>query len=1583
MSGGRQNDKAPSDSSKSEYQECEETYNSPQPFSMDTISSFLGNETFQSSMFLISILMILHRRTAFTRSLFLIFFSLFVIKQLSREGDFTEYGLIDYVKVCFSLHKQEEERQADQRQSEQNSYEDIDMDEIVPQGPDEDISIYTNLITVLINGVVGYKAKGKLTESLLAITKSTDTQYKNVSLSVIWISSKLHDFFHNTMQMENVAEYFYVNVISDLKVKDFLDRVSRFISIMNAGSPSSHAYCTEVYETYTKEGSIIVKGLDRSTYEYRAVMNACTKLTNLKQVMDNIRTSLSGDRIEPVGVLIRGVPGCFKSILMSRIGNVVAKHTIPLEWKEDFNSAPKDFHYSIPNDKFFDGYTNKAWVSYVDDIFQKRDSVGDENSDALKIIKMINSAPYVLPMAEASSKNNMFFRSAFVLATTNLPRWSMIESIIDVKAVQRRFNVELTVKIADKYLDPETGMLDYSLLPNLPIDIGDFHIDDSTTIPNDFWHITMISKKANKPDQESVVSVLDVIKLIITEHHERIKQFYVNKTFNATLADQLSTQLDFEFQSSSIFSKLCATTLVPQGLANEDIFDSQQAGLDYEFYHYLDHLDHEDYMVYDDLFYSMCKELGRNDLYIIGFKIFIRKFLSFPINNVVITAENYHTPRDLFLKLYHLINLRIIDNRDVYSSDKDYSLIDQAKDILGDCLNRCHRFVINISKFIKKNLHYLLLGGVIIGPILYWASGFFRSIITPMSQSIDTSRLGKRVGVKHTINLADQRHHIIVRPQGFILHNVTFDNIPNLTWSDFGSRTNTNDIISSVFNKYFFIIYLITPDKDDPTKFKTERLGHGLNIKGQLFLIPFHFIYQLHRVSMKSDYKGAHIVLTNTTQSNRYNLTLEDFILGFKTTADAANKDTCIVEIKVAQKMSAGLIRFVMKDSDVLQIKRVTNYPATIAGSYQIEFGKPNLSLRSVKTRAKYNNTAIVINATWDDENPHYKLFDTISYRGDFGPGDCGSLLMCTESNFENRIINGIHVAGDPTNGYGTTFTQESLNALIDESFGPIECFLEEEEPDYFVASTEIVSQSGLNRIGILTPKYTPSEIHKSDIKKSVLYGCLPYPYNKVGTLPSRLKKFTKDGIEINPMRLALNKYGKLPSTIPMKFIDGAVKSYSNLIHMYSPFLPGGKRIIDTKESLHCFDNVNSIASSTSAGFPMTIKTANEDNLKKEYFDAIRDNDLEKQESVYLRIAKLVDECILKYNENVRPYWLYKDSLKDETIDYKKALIGKTRMFSGSPFILLVLFRKYFGSFINMYTNSNIDVGSAIGINPYGKAWDSLARNLSMFDANPDAIDKGAGDFSGYDTTEFASILNRILDIINDWYGFENKDENHIRSCLWAEITNSRHVAEGNVYEWFSGMPSGNPMTAIINTMYNNLVFRIAYQFANLDVDDFNCTVYLCCLGDDNIFSTHPGISSIFNEMTLPDLMRQCGMKYTTELKGTATVPARKLSNVEFLKRSFVLDRSLNRWVAPLREEAIINMLNWTKKGLCDDQITVDNMVFALREFSLHGIYKFNYWKTVLLNLKTMYLPNINPHSEFEVDFDNAYSNVLKEEYYF
>nr|QDH87291.1 MAG: hypothetical protein H4BulkLitter2229153_000001 [Picornavirales sp.] len=133
--------------------------------------------------------------------------------------------------------------------------------------------------------------------------------------------------------------------------------------------------------------------------------------------------------------------------------------------------------------------------------------------------------------------------------------------------------------------------------------------------------------------------------------------------------------------------------------------------------------------------------------------------------------------------------------------------------------------------------------------------------------------------------------------------------------------------------------------------------------------------------------------------------------------------------------------------------------------------------------------------------------------------------------------------------------------------------------------------------------------------------------------------------------------------------------------------------------------------------------------------------------------------------------------------------------------------------------------------------------------------------------------------------------------------------------------------------------------------------------------------------MLLPAAMHSLGQIYTTETKTEASEVFRNLEDIEFLKRKFIFSIEANRYIAPLRPESMINMLNWTKKKKngkerkSPEQITVDNIATALREFALHGKNTYKYWYSELIKLKEDYYEGY----EFECLVHRDYHMALTE----
>lgn len=1446
--------------------------------------------------------------------------------------------------------------------------DELEMEVMVPQGLEEVLPSFGAVLLSCLYLITGYKAKSSILDALHTVSKVNEGQIKNTSAFLLSLSSKLSDFFER-MDMSTIAKYFYVELVSDENVREYIGKVNKFVASLNAGCPSSEAYYIDVYEDLCRAGKKLADSLDKKTTDYSSVRDCIKSLESANKKVVGLRAALSGSRVEPVGILIKGPPGVFKSVLCSRLITVVTKMTMPEDWVVDYERDPKSFLYSVPVDKFFDGYTPKAWVALFDDIYQARDAVGTDSSDALKTIKMINSQPYTLQMADVGSKNSTFFRSPFVFATTNLTNFSLLQSVQDYQAVERRWHIELNIKTNPYFLDEE-GKVDFMKLPNADSSFLDGDSEISTFIPNDFWLIDVVERRGNSSVLHKDIAIDDVINLIVEKHYSFIKNYHINARNESQLAADLTAKVEDNKKRRSRFAAQMKRTYEPQGLSSSDP-NSKEYG---SFEHYFSDLSFQYQRRFLNDFFEMCYsgfDTPRMDLFdhgIKGIDLHIKRF-------------------DPTLDLFDLTDPKGSFNMCVYLNHS-YRRVELAGycpftgEKLTQVLTSSEKVVASIRNSFKKVLKvlwdykYVLLTSGLFATGLYWIVGFLKSMLVFDAQSIDMKTTGMKIGKPNVGKLSTRLDQIHVIPQGMGKFPFEFDILPKVDSSLLGSPGNTNDVIAKTLNKYMYIVYLVVPSDDIAKPLTCTRLGHAINVSSTYFLVPLHFVYQINTICNSKGYSGAQIVFSTVTRSNKYVITAEDFVVNFSTNDYSAERDICIVNVLVAHRNSIGMLNHFLTENDVEYLNRNRTFQATILGTYSSNSNSASFVVRNNVVRASINND-VRVKTNWEKEDYIYILSCTAAYKGSFGSGDCGSLLVVDFNNFSNRCFAGIHVAGGSNDGHSTFLTRELIEELLKSVPGFKRIPFVEEESGVYYDHVIMEPQGNMSQVGKLFSHCSYKVMSSSEIKKSKFHSKLPSPHNVVKTIPCKLRPFERDGILIDPVHESLKHYGKEPVCIPYEFLQKAKTSYEALIFRYSKRCNNSKKLLTFDESIHVYDNLNSISSSTSAGYPMVVDSF--DNLKKNYFSAIAENCVDKIASSKKAIEDEASRILELYSKGIRPVWLYKDTLKDQKKDREKVLAGSGRMFSGVPFILLYLFKVYFGSFMSEFYYMNLDVGSAIGINPYSAEWDTLARKLLKFSTSSSDPCIGAGDYSKYDAHLQPSILQAVLDIVNNWYGYGDLTATNIRTQLWAEITNSKHVFNNVVYEWFSSMPSGNPMTAIINTIANNLIFRIAFQFADLDIDCFNDNVYMVALGDDNAFSVSEAYRENFNEFTLKDLMSQCGFVYTTEFKEDAVTKFRSLCNVEFLKRTFRYDKSLGLWLSPLRLEAITEMLNWTKKGPIGDQIAVDNAVIALRELTLHGKEVYDYWFCTLTELAGSLYPDVHSNGDYVCDHFEALKKVTQD----
>jgi hypothetical protein len=288
-------------------------------------------------------------------------------------------------------------------------------------------------------------------------------------------------------------------------------------------------------------------------------------------------------------------------------------------------------------------------------------------------------------------------------------------------------------------------------------------------------------------------------------------------------------------------------------------------------------------------------------------------------------------------------------------------------------------------------------------------------------------------------------------------------------------------------------------------------------------------------------------------------------------------------------------------------------------------------------------------------------------------------------------------------------------------------------------------------------------------------------------------------------------------------------------------------------------------------------------------------------------------------------------------------------MINACPLEHLIEVRQLFMAFAMWIQSNRIDNGICVGINSYSDEWHKLATKLK---SKGNSVD--AGDFSEFDYSELAPILWSILHIINRWYG--NADGNNkARETAWYEVVNSVHINGSFIYHLISSLPSGHPLTVIINSMYVQMAFRYVWVLLHRgnpsSLENFNEHLYVASYGDDNVHNKSFYAQSIMSEERLIELFKIIGLKYTNEKKDGIVKKLRTLADVSFLKREFRFEKSIMKYVAPLTLETVLEFVYWTKKGAQSEEITRQNVDNCLMELSLHPVEIFDkYSSTLLLN---------------------------------
>jgi hypothetical protein len=525
---------------------------------------------------------------------------------------------------------------------------------------------------------------------------------------------------------------------------------------------------------------------------------------------------------------------------------------------------------------------------------------------------------------------------------------------------------------------------------------------------------------------------------------------------------------------------------------------------------------------------------------------------------------------------------------------------------------------------------------------------------------------------------------------------------------------------------------------------------------------------------------------------------------------------------------------------------------------------------------------------------------------------------------FRNKVI-GFHYAGftDKAGGCMIPLFREDFESIMVNEVSQLDVEGVKYEP--IDLPLEVHKQGVTNLVPFTSTRtqFEKTSIHGKIQTSTVKPAKLGRLTDPDGPAMKGLLKNTKDVVAIDPDLLLQAK-----ESVRCRLFLGKTEEYERRILTFDEAVAG----------IEGTSYIRGINRSRSAGWPWCLQT---NDGKKAWFgkEAWILNG-EKPDEVRRRVEQLQDQMTCNEWEPA----VFIDTQKDETRSIEKVDAGKTRMFAAAPMDFIILFRIYFLGFISCVMRNRIRNEVCVGIQAQSRDWDKLARYL--LEPGQDIV---AGDFSNYDGDLHPDIMKTICELINEWYDDEWSQH---RRIIFQSLCHSTHICEKFVYSLTHSQPSGNPGTAIINSIYNSIVCRLCYYqlekenglTGSVMHDRFNLHVRMASYGDDNLLSVGDG-SKWFTMREMARVMPLFGMTYTSEQKDGKLYDFKNLRDCFFLQRGFRFDDETGAWFGPLKQDSINERMNWMQRVPNKEEVLQLNMVGAVAEWALHDQETFEKWR--------------------------------------
>lgn len=1308
-------------------------------------------------------------------------------------------------------------------------------------------------------------------------------------------------------------------------------------------------------------------------------------------------------RMRPLGLFFCGAPGVGKTFgAVPFLQELIVATRTTREEAICCAARPNDQVYShVSEQKFATNYRGQV-ATLLDEAGQIRMGVGlAENSDSMKAFRWISDLPYVTDQAHIELKGKCNFTSEIVMFTSNqVGKWDD-ESIFSTDAFKRRFDYIVEVKIAQGFRNDDIhsdhflpGALntDHPLLQDEEFhkEVYEYHVKTS-------WN----SKKVDILDFEELMILCQKRHAVLRDKSSKINAAIhrnnlerVNKVFGGNLlvprkeSGDGSLQMEtLERRDSQISNEgLCEDMRERDERVRESLmarFNAEDSDCEVS-----DSDVEEDYSDYDsswsleekqemllslDWTFTNCFALAKIDLgtseYIDSYRnwfwkwhgrrLFQEDILRFmfelsgswhgvaqlitidkpPVDSFFATAREVTGFGPVHFEKYIRCKLARIHHYDVHGDEID-SIVNTFRDYQTALLKKIDELRQRYPRFfeILKILGFLS-GSFALGLVVWKLISMTMTEPVKEEEIVESSlrsdkelvpekeltpeqirkKYAQKVPEKAVKEAGDliksERHEVKILPgMGFEYPGTTY------TQEDVQCKVRAKALYASHMYQIFFE--------------GQGRIGLGLFIDEQLVLMNKHFIKIIKNQSDLSSLQIRFQSVGNPWYS---------FLIPGKRLLET-----------YAQNSDADLVMHNLSEfKSIRSHKRIFNAFITAENLLKIDeaFAVRLLLYRDEKESARLIPARFLkcmgFYDTIDDARNQVRmdkdmiLNTALSYVTCTKGADCGSPVLLNCAQIRPGKILGFHAGGDKSQtGFASVITREEifqmrerLNVLVPFT-GNMACAVKEGAESW-------ISELGFEIVEKVPIGYRVNSPARSKIVKSPLHNWVPCEKR-----PARLGPGFRDNVFISPMQIGLKKYGPKSGNYDQDTLEQACDLY------LSDLTKAGIAKVEWKTytleqglfgdtDISYFDPLQR---STSMGWPWSVDAKAHKGFSGKEALMGKPGDAPGQAPMYDDIMSAAKRLVIEAATGADICAVYTDTLKDECLSLKKWEEWRSRVFGAGPVHLTIVKRAFFADLSRFLVLNRVNNGCFIGVNPMSSEWELGYKYMHSKGNRVTSVDASA-----FDSSHLKSVMITVYDrVVAPLYGDSDPNANRVRKGLWVDMCNSKHIVYDTVYRWEGGLPSGDYLTAIFNTMMTAIYWRYSWLRAcqesnNIDKSiEYRKYVYDGELGDDVMANIHASVTDWFNALTVQKFAKELNYTITPENKLEQLEPYKLDNDYSFLKRENWFHPVLEKHVGKLSLSTVLQSCQWTKRGMLSRQIVQDKVELLLMELSLYPeeVYK-------------------------------------------